>query len=370
MQENYICLLYLHMLNANASNQFGGNIFMFMYTSICMTIVSTFISSALNVIYETLMILLSFIGIHHFILSGSDCEYAGHIVRKRGTSLKNNKKYGFTFGFPYVGYWGIDKHDRYGAMTDILHIITTSNFYKSILYKHNSHIRVKKTINSLEMSHSEPKKYTYVDVREYQDDGFRIRERELAFHYIPTKDQKFAVNSIISKYIDSHDRVCVCYISGAPGSGKSTVGAMAAVALDGRLCYDYNPTRSTNPFSTFYDAINPTPEHPLICVIDEIDMGLRDILKFEENKKQIVMIADTSAKSASEKNKAQKKYPIIRKDDWTFLFDRIGCGMYPNIIIIMTSNHPPDVFDTEDASLLRVGRINLRLRMETPIGVI
>jgi hypothetical protein len=45
------------------------------------------------------------------------------------------------------------------------------------------------------------------------------------------------------------------------------------------------------------------------------------------------------------------------------LFDRIDRGLYPNMIVLLTTNTDPALIDAMDKSYLRQGRINCRFEL-------
>ena len=56
-----------------------------------------------------------------------------------------------------------------------------------------------------------------------------------------------------------------------------------------------------------------------------------------------------------------KHYPIPIRDKptWNSFLDKIDYGLYPNLILIMTSNSKKRDIDSLDTSYLREGRINI-----------
>ena len=56
-----------------------------------------------------------------------------------------------------------------------------------------------------------------------------------------------------------------------------------------------------------------------------------------------------------------KKYnkEIADKTSWNCFMDKIGYGMFPNVIILMTSNKTHREISKADTSYLREGRVNI-----------
>jgi hypothetical protein len=57
--------------------------------------------------------------------------------------------------------------------------------------------------------------------------------------------------------------------------------------------------------------------------------------------------------------------PIIvpDKSGWNNMLDTIQRGMYPNLILIMTSNRGPEFINSLDPSYIRKGRVDLTFEM-------
>jgi hypothetical protein len=63
--------------------------------------------------------------------------------------------------------------------------------------------------------------------------------------------------------------------------------------------------------------------------------------------------------------------PIVVQDKsgWNLMFDSIQRNIYPNIIVIITSNRGPAFIEALDPSYIRKGRIDLTFEMtESLIG--
>ena len=67
--------------------------------------------------------------------------------------------------------------------------------------------------------------------------------------------------------------------------------------------------------------------------------------------------------------KKSKNYRIQTPDKsgWNRLFDDIGRGLYPYVIVIMTTNRSPDYINSLDPSYLRPGRVDLKFNMDESV---
>ena len=98
--------------------------------------------------------------------------------------------------------------------------------------------------------------------------------------------------------------------------------------------------------------VDPTEDKPLIILLNEIDIPLVSITEGIPDHKNI----DIS---------------IQDKSGWNDLFDDIQIGIYPNIIVLLTSNKTPTFINELDQSYLREGRIDLIFEVAlTPVDAI
>jgi hypothetical protein len=87
--------------------------------------------------------------------------------------------------------------------------------------------------------------------------------------------------------------------------------------------------------------VEPTKDKPLIIVWEEIDGPLALIHKGIEPHKNIPIL-------------------VRNKTGWNTLLDKIQLGIYPNIILLLTSNMPiTKINQTLDESYLRPGRMDI-----------
>ena len=90
--------------------------------------------------------------------------------------------------------------------------------------------------------------------------------------------------------------------------------------------------------------MEPTPQKPLVIVFDEFDMVLEKIhVGIPPHKNIPIAVSD--------------------KPSWNHLLDSIQRGMYPNIILILTSNRAPEYIHSLDPSYIRKGRVDLTFEM-------
>jgi hypothetical protein len=98
--------------------------------------------------------------------------------------------------------------------------------------------------------------------------------------------------------------------------------------------------------SNLYLDADPTEECPLIVVFEEIDIALSKINEGIPDHKKLSIL-------------------IQNKMGWNNLFDSIQIGMYPHLIIILTSNKLPKFINDLDVSYLRKGRIDFIFELKS-----
>jgi hypothetical protein len=100
----------------------------------------------------------------------------------------------------------------------------------------------------------------------------------------------------------------------------------------------------TSSIGSLYLDIEPSSNVPLVIVFDEFDIALTEIHKGIEPHKNIPI-------------------SVQDKAGWNHMLDEINIGMYPNLILILTSNKSPEFIKDMDPSYIREGRINLTFEM-------
>jgi len=172
----------------------------------------------------------------------------------------------------------------------------------------------------------------------YTKRGFRIP------YTMVTDRQSAAIGQISEVYSAKH--VCVAYVYGPPGCGKSYLGVLVAHSFGGAFCKWYNPTEPGDSISNLWGTVNPEKGKPLVVVLEEADGMI------------------TAVHNQSPVRAVNKHIPteVITKANWNGLLDDVQLRLYPNMIVLLTSNIPAEEIDVLDSSYLRPGRVDLRLR--------
>lgn len=164
----------------------------------------------------------------------------------------------------------------------------------------------------------------------------------------PLPHQKCIIEQVLAKYDERRSSTVLLY--GLPGTGKSMVAELLAQQLLKRdtiksVSYvdTFNPASPNDTFYNLYNNIEPNKTQPLVVVLEEIDILLEKL-----HNGDIKLHKDFIAS-------------ITDKSSWNQFFDRFDRGLYPHVILIMTSNRPIEWFEQLDESYMRAGRCNLRL---------
>lgn len=157
------------------------------------------------------------------------------------------------------------------------------------------------------------------------------------------------IQKIINDYNDRTYSIPLLY--GKPGCGKSMIGILLCKELlktkkSVMLVDTFNPTDPNDTFSGLYNKLNPTEDKPLVVVIEEVDIILHNLYHNNIKPHEHIPIQ------------------IKSKPEWNIFLDRFDRKMYPNVILMMTTNKDMDYFNTElDGSYLREGRTTIKIHV-------
>lgn len=242
---------------------------------------------------------------------------------------EDNKPLGYFYGYWYIGYLSEPNYHKGGDGE--CYIITTSNIFNK-LTKHNSE-------KLTEYSHFEKPIQLYFRKGSYFNINYGKRDLP-ADKFNPREAQNNIIINIIDTYKQNDFNVNVSYIYGEPNSGKSMIGILLAKKLNASIVRTFNPTEPTDNLENLYSEINPSQEKPLIIVLDEFDIILKKIdAGIANHKNMTIQVKD--------------------KSSWNGFLDDISLGIYPHIILLLTSNlNPSTINETYDKSYIREGRVN------------
>jgi hypothetical protein len=157
------------------------------------------------------------------------------------------------------------------------------------------------------------------------------------------------LDSIIAEY-KANGRA-VAFVSGTPGSGKSMVGLFLALRLGFAYCNSLVPWQPGDTLRGLHSELE-SKDRGLVVALDEVDEAL------------------VAIKAGSILPHKHTPISVSNKTGWNRLFDDVDRGLYPNVIILMTSNQSASFVDGLDASFLRSSRVPLKFALDGTPAVI
>lgn len=237
----------------------------------------------------------------------------------------NYKSRGFIIGNGYIGR--ISNNDK-GQMA---YIMCKSNIFKNL----TETVCLNNTSEKIDL-YDRTGNYFWLD----------YDKRELVVDkYSSNKKQFVIIEEIVELYRSIKNFVVLIY--GGPGSGKSMCSILLTKHLKGSLVRTFNPTDPGDNLASLYATVQPTEDKPLILVLDEVDTLYKKV-----HNNLIV---------------PHKNVPIQIYDKTSLnrFFDDVNLGLYPNMIILMTSNiSPEDIEKQYDPSFIREGRVDMKFHLE------
>eukprot|EP00798_Chlamydomonas_sp_ICE-L_P019529 gene19529-26205_t len=153
-------------------------------------------------------------------------------------------------------------------------------------------------------------------------------------------------------YIKSKCKAKVFILKGSPGCGKSTAVRALALRLNATLYGLYNPTRTGECIWTLL-AKYPSKNAPLLIAFEEFDVPLANLMRGH----------------VTETDKLRRD--ATNKSSWNNHLDRFKRNK--NVVLVMTTNRSDrellDDVCLGDESLLRPGRINMRIEFDDPAAM-
>jgi hypothetical protein len=245
------------------------------------------------------------------------------------SSMKNDdsKPRGIFVGYYYVGVF-IDNKDS----EPHIYMIAHENSFKTMIRR-----------NALP-NHEETDVINYFE-RSCNFHWLRYSNRKCSLRFQPLEKQTYIIDNIVETYQKTH--YCVSFIQGDPGSGKSMTSLLLCKKMSGSLVRTFNPCEPGDTISSLYNQVNPTIASPLIVVLDEFDILLHKLHNslIEPHRNISIQIYD--------------------KITWNRFFDDVNLGLYPYLIIILTSNYShKQLEELYDPSYIREGRIHVNFHLD------
>jgi hypothetical protein len=254
---------------------------------------------------------------------------------------EEDRGHGYALGKWYFAYISSGSNDEYAAAW----MIATEASYEALIKDADdgeSIIIIGPSGESIETS---AKKLDIYD-RHGSYTNIWYRKRHIKnFDFVARPEQATIIEDI-KKYYSTHKNVVV-FLHGAPCTGKSIVGLLLADMYGSGYCNSFAPWEPGDHLGQLIEDAEPTKEKPLIIAMDEIDIALASIHKEIPLHKNIHI--ETRDKTG-----------------WNRFMDNIQRGLFPYVILLLTSNKTPEeiAIATRDPSYLRPGRVNLFCKME------
>jgi len=191
-----------------------------------------------------------------------------------------------------------------------------------------------------------------VDIDEPPNQKITIYDRsgsysDTYFHkrtvYIRSIQSRESQDTIITNIVGEYNKKthAVALIHGPPNTGKTTIGMLIAKQLNASYCNSLKPWLPNCTLSQLYTMVEPSEDNPLIIAIDEVDVPLYNIHNglIKPNEKMPTSMID--------------------KCGWNTFFDNIQRGMYPYLILLLTTNRTPQFINELDMCYIRKGRVDI-----------
>jgi len=295
-------------------------------------VILTFLSLSIAVVWSLVFLPASLLGVRVNKVSGTRMKKFLKTV-KHSSIWTNDEPEGWVCGKLYIGYVQTVSGERNESKD--LWLVCTKKFYET-------------TVQQKEASESNDKtdKITYW-VREGVFWRLNYNSRPLPIPKKPVREQQSdAVAQILATYTEQS--YAVCLLHGKAGGGKSmTAQYLCAELLKTKkgvsFCDTHAPHEHGDNFDTFYNRINPTEDHPLVLVFEEVDGMLLNVHTGKVEQRHHIPVQ------------------VKSKTDWNCFLDKFDREIYPHVILVMTTNKTAGWFDELDESYMRAGRVDLKI---------
>jgi hypothetical protein len=299
---------------------------MYTYIAIFLGYISTYIP------WSIIFLFIKSYGIKIYTITDrAECTSIRNRIGDNFTHITNNGR-----GFGYsIGKWYIihiaapDDNDNY------LRMIATDSTY-AYLTKHKEE-EPKFVFNETPVVKDDKEIIVYERTGTYSHGWYKQRSITIP-PLIISKEQDHIISDIRKIYASKGWVVAMIY--GPPGSGKSVTSILLANTFKkGAYCNTFKPWEPGDTLSVIYSEGSFTSQSPLIIAFDEFDEAIQAI------DNGILL---------------HKNIPIQtrNKAGWNQLLDEIQIGMYPHLILMLTTNKTPDYINSLDTSYIRKKRVD------------
>ena len=164
----------------------------------------------------------------------------------------------------------------------------------------------------------------------------------------PRPEQIAIIDTIKGHYKKTYHTVAMLH--GPPGTGKSMISLFLTDTMKGKYCNTLKPWQPGDSLANLYREAEPSENNPLIVAFDEFDSPLIEIHAGIQPHKEIPI-------------------HVPNKQGWNMMFDQIDRGVYPFLIVVLTTNKTPEFIRSLDPSYIREGRVNLICEVASHSGL-
>lgn len=295
-----------------------------------MTMVFNFFAS---IPWTFIFFVTQFFGIRlYYIRNREECKRIQKRIGKYSShTTDGGQGYGYSIGCWYVASIQSTNCSDYTAT-----IIATESSYRNLISNHEI------PGNSHDGDDAEEDNHIHIHERCGSFGNYWFRERRVQFAMTPRPEQQEIIDKIKAHY-EEHNHTVVL-LHGKPGQGKSIIGLFLTNDYKSHYCNSLRPWQPGDTLADIVGDIEPTKDKPLILMFDEFDGVIQRIHHgIAPHQELPISVPD--------------------KTGWNKMLDDIQLGLYPCLILIMTSNSAIDFFNELDASYLRHGRVDLIFSM-------
>ena len=277
--------------------------------------------------WVAVFLLTQYIGLSLHVLKDRDtCIRVQKRLTRSSHIADGGKNYGYSVGWGFIASISVTSTDN--GITYDCWILCTAAAFKALT----------EDVSSSSSSSSSASMTIYQRLGPLWNPWFKKRTIPVE-SWAPRAEQVTILDAIQAHQMAK--RHTVCYIHGPPGSGKSMIGLMLAERLKGSYCNTLKPWQPGDALGSLHNEVEPTAEAPLIVAFDEVDG---------------VLVRVHTGAILPHKNFTTE---IIDKASWNQFFDNIHRGMFPHLIVVMTSNRGPEFVRALCPSYLREGRVDI-----------
>ena len=307
------------------------------------TAMAGFLGGALLTIWNAVPWVMVFLitqlfGVRLYVIKDKEvCLRAQKRLTNSSHVADGGKGYGFSVGRWYFACVSIERTE-YADNYDIWMIATKASF--EALTRETAPPPAAADSNNADENETVPdcKAMTVFDrVGTFTHVWFKKRSITLP-EIVPRPDQEIVLEAICAH--QKKRRHTVVFLHGPPGSGKSMLGVMLARRLGAGYCNTLKPWQPGDTLADLYAEVEPSAEKPLVVAFDEFDGPLMAIHRgIPPHKAVPISVGD--------------------KAGWNKFMDEIDRGMFPFLVLVLTSNRDPAFIRALDPSYIRDGRVDL-----------